>query len=236
MKKIFIVDLENVHCSGLIGADKLSNEDEIIIFESEICTTPIEMIPETKANIIFNTSHNGYPNSMDIKVIGKALLVYEPDNYIYIISSDKGYTGIIEAVSKLGVNNIALVKNIEQGCLDFQLKELEKKREEIDKDIEKIKDLILIADPEFPHSEFKLEEILEELDVELTPKKLNNLKKRILTAEKVNDLEHYLNEIASARSDSIPKEIRADYKILFQNAERLFNCKKELLAEKISAE
>ena len=230
MQKIFIIDLENVHSNGFSGSEKLSEEDQIIIFESEICKFFSDKMPETYAKIITEEAHNGYPNAMDIKIIGKVFSVYSPDIEIYIISKDKGYEGIIEAAKKLRINNVYVSKNIKQACYESELHILIKKREDIDKNIKRIRDLIAISDPLCPKSDISLSDTLKGLNVDLFCTKINNLKKKIYKSETENDLREYLWNVYTTATS---KQIKKDYHILYDNADKLFNCKQEILKERI---
>ena len=109
MKRIFLVDTENVNITALSSANKLSEEDLIILFVTEN-TNSFQFSREqlkcisTDANILKINVIAGIKNSLDFQLIGYlGYLIGSKDensNY-YIVSKDKGYLSSINLLKNL---------------------------------------------------------------------------------------------------------------------------------------
>ena len=225
------MDLENVHGGGLIGAEKLNpEEDKIIIFESEKCILLEKDIPNIDIPIYMDTAHNGYPNSMDIKIVGRVFKEYEPDVLIYIISRDRGYLKVLEAASLLGVNSVKVLANIEQVILHSKILELNANKSKIDEEIEivnkKMLELIYPIIPNKDEDQLVLEEILKKIGVKFTPQKIKALRGKLTKAKSIEDLISYFDAVISTKGHSMNDNIRDKFKKLKKNAELIWRCRK----------
>ena len=130
MKKIFLVDTENVNMRSLHGAQLLNSNDLIILF-----TTSRTSSTSFKDNMINALNLNakikkinvttGVKNSLDFQLVGYLGYLIgsntEETNY-YIVSNDKGYTSSISLFSNLYQNQnfiIDLIPSIKSISYDL---------------------------------------------------------------------------------------------------------------------
>lgn len=107
-KNIYLIDYENVGCSGFLGYDKLNNNDKVILFYSKYCSNidikTISTLLKNKVSIeLISVFLNG-SNSLDFQLVtylGLIAKTYPNANYI-IISNDSDYKSSIEMLSDLG--------------------------------------------------------------------------------------------------------------------------------------
>lgn len=93
----YLVDFENVKSKGLVGIDKLTEDDHVIIFYSENSDTiSFEMhccVMRAKASVEYMKVRVGGKNALDFQL--STLLGYmvakEKNSHIFIISNDKGF-------------------------------------------------------------------------------------------------------------------------------------------------
>ena len=121
MRKIFLVDTENVNITSLYGASNLCEEDIIILFVTD--RTNLYSFSEdklksinTKANIIKINVITGGKNNLDFQLVSYLGFIigehrYEANNY-YIVSHDKGYLSSINLLQNCSNYNIDLIDNI----------------------------------------------------------------------------------------------------------------------------
>ncbi len=121
MRKIFLVDTENVNITSLYGANNLCEEDIIILFVTD--RTNLYSFSEdklksinTKANIIKINVITGGKNNLDFQLVSYLGFIigehrYEANNY-YIVSHDKGYLSSINLLQNCSNYNIDLIDNI----------------------------------------------------------------------------------------------------------------------------
>lgn len=140
MKRIFLVDTENVNITALSSAHKLNEEDLIILFVTERTNTfqfgreDLKCI-DTKANILKINVATGVKNSLDFQLVSYLGLIigehrYEANNY-YIISKDKGFLSSISLLENCTDYKIDLIEGISQLFEDDDMEDM------IDKFIEK---------------------------------------------------------------------------------------------------
>jgi hypothetical protein len=99
MKRIFLVDFENVHTGGLKDTKMLTEEDEIILFYSDSDEDSISFIRELRDDIQYAKIVKNGQNALDFQlssylgsIVQKA--VYDgvlSDTQFVIISKDSGY-------------------------------------------------------------------------------------------------------------------------------------------------
>lgn len=123
MKRIFLVDTENVNITALSSANKLNEEDIIILFVTERTNLfqfgrdELRCI-NTKANILKINVTTGVKNSLDFQLVSYLGLIigehrYEANNY-YIVSKDRGFLSSINLLENCTDYKIELISSISQ--------------------------------------------------------------------------------------------------------------------------
>ena len=123
MKRIFLVDTENVNITALSSANKLNEEDIIILFVTERTNLfqfgrdELRCI-NTKANILKINVTTGVKNSLDFQLVSYLGLIigehrYEANNY-YIVSKDRGFLSSINLLENCTDYKIELIGSISQ--------------------------------------------------------------------------------------------------------------------------
>ena len=123
MKRIFLVDTENVNITALSSANKLNEEDIIILFVTEKTNLfqfgrdELRCI-NTKANILKINVTTGVKNSLDFQLVSYLGLIigehrYEANNY-YIVSKDRGFLSSINLLENCTDYKIELIGSISQ--------------------------------------------------------------------------------------------------------------------------
>lgn len=123
MKRIFLVDTENVNITALSSANKLNEEDMIILFVTEKTNSSqfgrgeLKCI-NTKANILKINVTAGVKNSLDFQLVSYLGLIigehkYEANNY-YIVSKDRGFLSSISLLENCTDYKIELIKSISE--------------------------------------------------------------------------------------------------------------------------
>ncbi len=144
MKRIFLVDTENVNVGALVGASKLSEEDMIILFVTQ--RTTVHQFTEnnikslnTKANVLKINVITGTKNSLDFQLVSYLGFVIGEhrgqDNDYYIVSKDKGFLSAINILQNCTNTSIQLIESISILDKDNSLKLNEKSL--IDKFVER---------------------------------------------------------------------------------------------------
>ena len=140
MKRIFLVDTENVNITALSSANKLNKEDIIILFVTE--RTNLAQFSKdklscinTKANILRINVTTGTKNSLDFQLVSYLGLIigehrYEANDY-YIISKDRGFLSSINLLQNCTDYKIELIKSISELFEEDEVENM------IDKFIEK---------------------------------------------------------------------------------------------------
>lgn len=108
MRRLFLIDLENVRSPGLKGTDNLCASDKIIVFYSknvnQLLVMQVEEMLKSKATIEFQEVSVGRPNALDFQLVFQ--LGLRVGNYrgkeliVYIISHDKGFDCVGEYAKK----------------------------------------------------------------------------------------------------------------------------------------
>lgn len=209
MRNLILVDYENVHNSGLDGAELLSEEDKIIIFESDVCKLTQEKLPETKAAVNIEHCINGYPNSMDIRIIGKFFSCYSPDVDIYIISKDRDFTMLTPIQQALKMRPIFVVKTVGMVCKRSRLMELMKQRDELEDQIDRLNAELKNEAVEvcFPG----LANILKQNNITLSVSMQKNLQKHLIRANDFDDFIKYLDTVIYNSSNTVGSDARIAY-------------------------
>lgn len=140
MKRIFLVDTENVNITALSSANKLNEEDMIILFVTErtnlfqFAKNKLACL-NTKANILKINVTTGGKNSLDFQLVSYLGLIigehrYEANNY-YIVSKDRGFLSSISLLENCTDYKIELIDSISNLLQDDDVDNI------IDKFIEK---------------------------------------------------------------------------------------------------
>ena len=123
MKRIFLVDTENVNITALSSANKLNEEDIIILFVTER-TNLFQFRRDklkclnTKSNILKIDVTTGVKNSLDFQLVSYLGLIigqhrYEANNY-YIVSKDRGFLSSINLLENCTDHKIQLINSISE--------------------------------------------------------------------------------------------------------------------------
>lgn len=121
MKKIFLVDTENVNLKALTHANNLDEKDTIILFVTQMTNShqfedkKINGL-NIKANILKIHVITGRKNSLDLQLGSYlGLLIGEhrnEDNMYYIVSKDRDFIDVINLLENYTRYKIALVPSI----------------------------------------------------------------------------------------------------------------------------
>lgn len=123
MKRIFLVDTENVNITALSSANKLNEEDIIILFVTERTNLfqfgrdKLKCL-NTKSNILKIDVTTGVKNSLDFQLVSYLGLIigqhrYEANNY-YIVSKDRGFLSSINLLENCTDHKIQLINSISE--------------------------------------------------------------------------------------------------------------------------
>ena len=123
MKRIFLVDTENVNITALSSANKLNEQDIIILFVTERTNLfqfgrdKLKCL-NTKANILKINVTTGVKNSLDFQLVSYLGLIigqhrYEANNY-YIVSKDRGFLSSINLLENCTDYKIELINSISE--------------------------------------------------------------------------------------------------------------------------
>lgn len=123
MKRIFLVDTENVNITALSSSNKLNEEDIIILFVTERTNLfqfgrdKLKCL-NTKSNILKIDVTTGVKNSLDFQLVSYLGLIigqhrYESNNY-YIVSKDRGFLSSINLLENCTDHKIQLINSISQ--------------------------------------------------------------------------------------------------------------------------
>ncbi|MDR1084900.1 MAG: hypothetical protein LBP22_08585 [Deltaproteobacteria bacterium] len=108
MKRLFLVDFENVHNGGLKGIKLLSRDDDIVLFYSESNSESIAIISELRDGIQYAKIISNGQNALDFQLssyLGFAIKDAAINNLLaatrfYIISKDAGFDAVLNFWTK----------------------------------------------------------------------------------------------------------------------------------------
>ena len=109
MKRLFLVDLENVGRSFLKGLNNLTQEDSVMLFHAEACGEHISeefitSVTKYTQNVVVSSMKAHTKNAMDFQLctyLGYMIAKWGSTTNYYIVSKDKGYLASIEFVKKM---------------------------------------------------------------------------------------------------------------------------------------
>ncbi|MEG0842852.1 MAG: PIN domain-containing protein [Romboutsia sp.] len=123
MRRIFLVDTENVNLKALTGAHLLNEEDMIVLFVTN--RTDNYSFSKNKVDIINSKAIvkrikvlTGGKNSLDFQLVSYLglLIGYDGDkekNNYYIVSNDHGFYSSINLLTNCSDHNLELIPNID---------------------------------------------------------------------------------------------------------------------------
>ena len=109
MKRIFLIDYENVDTPGLNGVSKLNVNDEVYIYYSEKHSRMTfglhRRICESSANFYYRKIKDDRKNALDNELIKELKNISDLNSKAYytIISKDKGYNNTIKELIRHGI-------------------------------------------------------------------------------------------------------------------------------------
>ncbi len=110
MRRVYLIDLENVQSAGLEGVDQLTEEDSIYIFYSDkadnLKIDLVRKMQESPAKVDFIKANNGTPNALDFQLISYLFYHLEKDVQYWIVSKDTGYDAAIKMGKRMGLMNV----------------------------------------------------------------------------------------------------------------------------------
>lgn len=123
MKKVFLVDTENVNFKALDNANVLDKNDTIILFvtdrtgKSQFSDKKIQAL-KTKANIMKINVVTGTKNSLDFQLVSYlglliGLQISQKNNY-YIVSKDKGFKSSVNLLYNCTNHKVHLIDEIKK--------------------------------------------------------------------------------------------------------------------------
>ena len=106
----YLIDYENVGSNGFEGFEKLTKDDEVLLFYSgknghiDIDVMRLCMDPENEAKVSFVKSEKTAPNYMDFWIVSESakILLKEDASALHIISQDKGYISAKDYFEEIG--------------------------------------------------------------------------------------------------------------------------------------
>jgi hypothetical protein len=162
MKRIFLVDFENVHTAGLKGIKTLTENDDVILFYSDKDEDAIAFIIELRDDIQYAKIVKNGQNALDFQlssylgfIIHKAVCENTlADTHFIIISKDSGYDCVISFwkktpfVKHLKISpNITRTENIQTALMptepkaDIATKSITLHQQKINEIMKKVKTL-----------------------------------------------------------------------------------------------
>ena len=135
MKRMFLIDYENVTRSGLEGVESLTSVDTVVVFYNSTSTIPIDLLVKiNKSEASFDWIGLKIPglNALDLQLttfLGETIskVRLEDDYTVFIVSKDNGYDSAIKmAFERFGVlvskaQSISSCKDYTQNKFDNEL-------------------------------------------------------------------------------------------------------------------
>ncbi len=123
MRRIYIIDTENVKSDSYEGITALNHTDEVILFvtknSNNITVETAIDINNSKAQIKKIIGSTGTPNALDFQIttyLGARGSRLKEDDSIYIVSGDKGFEVAIKFLKNhFEKENIRLIKSIHKS-------------------------------------------------------------------------------------------------------------------------
>lgn len=115
----YYVDYENVGSIGLLGLEKLTGSDRLILFFSDHADTIkmeiVQALMKTPCQVEFHKIERGTQNALDFQLITMLYSVETGKEPCYIISKDNGYDASIKMAQKLNRKYVQRKNTIEQA-------------------------------------------------------------------------------------------------------------------------
>ena len=136
VKKIFLVDYENVASAGAKGCEHLKKHDKIIIFISNkrMSAKSAQAYITTKARIVTKHVDSGKPDALDFQLLAyagvKCSNKKNKNKQYYIVSKDKSYEYGVNMLARLGFDNVQCVTDISGAFIKNKEIDAENKSDE----------------------------------------------------------------------------------------------------------
>lgn len=115
----YYVDYENVGSIGLLGLEKLTGNDRLILFFSDHADTIkmeiVQALMKTPCQVEFHKIERGTQNALDFQLITMLYTLETGKEPCYIISKDNGYDASIKMAQKLNLRYVQRKNTIEQA-------------------------------------------------------------------------------------------------------------------------
>ena len=115
----YYVDYENVGSIGLLGLEKLTGDDRLILFFSDHADTIkmeiVQALMKTPCQVEFHKIERGTQNALDFQLITMLYTLETGKEPCYIISKDNGYDASIKMAQKLNLKYVQRKNTIEQA-------------------------------------------------------------------------------------------------------------------------
>lgn len=152
MRRVFYVDFENIQSMGLLGVEKLSEEDEVnVLYSTHADSMKIAVVNKllkAAAQINIIEVETGTPNALDFQLVASLFMHIDQSVEYYIVSKDTGFDMAIHIGEKEGYHikrvsevdqvyekeymseciidePLEVVTAVEEKCLPIEVKELE---------------------------------------------------------------------------------------------------------------
>ena len=196
IKRYFFIDYENVNKDGLNGILKLTDTDCVKIYYSDNAQTLTfglhRRMINSKAKFEFSKVNMSIKNAIDCQILFdiKALIKFNRDSSIYIISKDTDFDKPIEEFIKHGINISKLIQICEvYGAVISKTKPNKKvtARVRLDKREQKIKSIYGVYFKSGIYKE-KRDQIVKILVKGKTRSQINNELNKIIPSENVSEI------------------------------------------------
>jgi len=122
MRRIFLVDTENIGTRFIPGKENLGFQDKIILFKNENHTPFVKILQGLngcKASVETKEMANHSKNAMDFQIctcLGVLVNQYKTAAEYYIVSADRGYESSIEFVKNNMAQGLVIKEVINLKC------------------------------------------------------------------------------------------------------------------------
>lgn len=165
---VYLIDYENVHFAGWEGIDKLTEEDQVVLFYSDNASTiPMEIsikVARSKAELQYIHVDRMAKNYLDFQLAALAgyMVATSHQTEFVIVSKDTGFEAILDFWNKQ-----EFLKEKVHFVRREQIAEVSSKKAKVKKAAPVRKDLAVVEEAEILE-----EKLYEEPVVELTPEEL----------------------------------------------------------------
>ena len=116
MRKLFVVDTENVSNYSFLKEYELTSKDSIILLTSKnsnnLSLLDFEMLYNSAATIVLEHVTVGTKNALDFQLIARVSIELNESTIIYIVSDDCGYDIFVDYVTKKLSSSVHIIKTV----------------------------------------------------------------------------------------------------------------------------